>query len=829
MTTVASFRLAARLARREVRRRPWRTLLVALLVAVPVAGMATAAAFVRTDHQTPAEEWRLQWGKAEVVVGPSEAASLPAGSRTASWRATWTGARTVDGKREHVEVLDLPMEHDVVADVMQVMEGRAPRQPGEAFLTRHVADEFGVGVGDELLLDRPLATTLRVTGVGERRAWWGSSTIVVVPGTPFTWDSPYGPSQQTVAADLPDDVTPAILLALGYGSAGYMVAPWLLPSPAYQESANEAVAWSWVIGAVVLTVVGIVIASAFAAGARRQLATLGQLAANGAQPSVLRRVLFLQGTWTGVLGTVLGLALGAVALAALAPHADRILSRDADPWRLRPVDFVPVVLLGIGAATVAAMVPARSTSRVPVLAALAGRRPLGRVPGWVTGAGVAAVAAGLGLLALAVLGATGATGDSQVWVLTAILGGLAILLGACAVTPAYTSVLERVAVRAGGAWRFAARSLVRQRTRSSAVVSAVCASGALAVLASALVLGFEAEELGFDEGLPPTDVYMRAWELPVAAPDEVVAPRPPVPRPVPDDLLEKLRAEVPGAAMLRLTAAQAGSRALGHPDAIVADDAARRVYGWSEAMDRALRQAGAVRLGHDELGFATADGIAAPVVAADDVPLGPLPRLLVRPDSLERFGLASAPGPVLVRADDDLTDRQRDRIADIVEDYRFDLQEANAGRQLGLDVNVEWPYDRTSVNPLLLEAALAGTALVFTLFVVATGLALAAAETRDERDVLTVLGASPATMRSTSGRKAALLAVLGGALAVPVGFLPVVVFTVADEGGLPLVFPWRVVLLLVVAVPLVAAGVTTAGSALALRMRPVRISTMAFD
>ena len=45
---------------------------------------------------------------------------------------------------------------------------------------------------------------------------------------------------------------------------------------------GEAVRWSLVLGAVVLTVVGIVISAAFAVGARRQLVTLGQLSASGA-------------------------------------------------------------------------------------------------------------------------------------------------------------------------------------------------------------------------------------------------------------------------------------------------------------------------------------------------------------------------------------------------------------------------------------------------------------------------------------------------------------------------------------------------------------------
>ena len=71
---------------------------------------------------------------------------------------------------------------------------------------------------------------------------------------------------------------------------------------------------------------------------------------------------------------------------------------------------------------------------------------------------------------------------------------------------------------------------------------------------------------------------------------------------------------------------------------------------------------------------------------------------------------------------------------------------------------------------------------------------------------------------------------MGTLLAVPVGFLPVAVFVAAaDEANLPLVFPLRVVALLVVALPLVAGVVTTVASGVSLHFRPVRISTMAYD
>jgi ABC-type lipoprotein release transport system permease subunit len=126
-------------------------------------------------------------------------------------------------------------------------------------------------------------------------------------------------------------------------------------------------------------------------------------------------------------------------------------------------------------------------------------------------------------------------------------------------------------------------------------------------------------------------------------------------------------------------------------------------------------------------------------------------------------------------------------------------------------------------------------ALVFSLFVVGVSLALAAAESKDERDILTIAGAPPGALARSAGARAWLMAVIGALMAVPVGFLPVVVVSSAsgrnDVGvdAFPIVFPTRTVLLLVAVVPLTVCGVAWLASTTAQRLRPVRISTATFE
>ena len=83
-------RLPLRLARREVCRRPGRTALVALLVAIPVAGMAIAVTLIRTEAETPAEDWQQEYGQADAVAASSSASRWHAARRRSDGRVQWT-------------------------------------------------------------------------------------------------------------------------------------------------------------------------------------------------------------------------------------------------------------------------------------------------------------------------------------------------------------------------------------------------------------------------------------------------------------------------------------------------------------------------------------------------------------------------------------------------------------------------------------------------------------------------------------------------------------------------------------------------------------------
>ncbi len=136
------------------------------------------------------------------------------------------------------------------------------------------------------------------------------------------------------------------------------------------------------------------------------------------------------------------------------------------------------------------------------------------------------------------------------------------------------------------------------------------------------------------------------------------------------------------------------------------------------------------------------------------------------------------------------------------------------------------------LSPADFERIVILVVLVIALIVLAMSLALSAAETRDERDVLVSLGARPSAMRSVAAWKAALLALSGAVIAIPTGFIPVaVVFIATSRAGerAQLAFPWWSTIVFVLAAPLIGALVAYLGSGLAQTVRPTKMSTFATD
>ncbi|HEY7073599.1 MAG TPA: hypothetical protein VH479_25970 [Acidimicrobiales bacterium] len=812
---MSELRVALRLARREVVRRPGRTTLVALLVGLPVALMVFSMILLRTEDVNQDEAWQREYGDADAVVADPGRSDprVPAGARSVLVEDTYLRVRAAGEVHADVQAMGLPAGDPLMDGLADLVAGRFPTRDGEVALAPHLARTLGVGVGDRLVIERPARLGLDVVGLAEMPGHLNRPLALTVPGSALLGADPQHPPTTSAYLDLPAGTA----LDQLRGRNGVLVRGDFIEDA--EGMSDVVVIWVYLFGAVTLTVTGIVIAAAFAAGARRQLVVLGQLSANGAPGRLLRSTLVLQGTVTGLVGAGAGVALVLGLLFGFRPRVEEMISYRFDRYDIRPVDLAGVVIVGAAAASLAALIPAWSVTRISTLAALAGRRPLRPVRHRVTAGGLAAVAAGLGLMTLAIIGSR--TGDDQgVWAFVAVLGGVLELLGACAVAPAVVARLERLAGHTRGAWRLAARGLARERARTGAVVSAVAAVGGLAVAVTALMGGYVAG----DAALPRTpDRVVVATEISAigpSGPKDSGVYTPPDP-----DARAELERLLPGTGRVTLRTAGMQSEWTDAGVPVVADDDVLAGFGLGRDVRRALDRTGLVVLGPagDRPPFATLpDGRPHEVaVVPSDVSFGPLPGMLMSPSLLTETGLTPQDAAVAFVADRPLSPRRLDALETFAEDWQFDATSTNRV------VEAAWPHN--GPTPVQIELIYTALALVFAVLVVGASLALAASESRDERDVLTVAGVAPGTLARSAGGKAWLLAGIGAAMAIPIGLLPVAVFAAADHGIMIFRVPWRSIGLLAVALPATAALVALVASALAQRLRPVRVSTAVFE
>lgn len=904
---MTGFRLAVRLARREMGRRPWRTALVLTMVLVPTAAMTAATTLVRTSERTPEERLASELGRADLTAHPATEEPLPGTPQTAGGAgiggtgvattglvppppqpvpppaprvASPTGStsgtvpdeavaalraalpagtsvlverRTQDrwrdgDRRAYFSVSDVDLDSAVVEGRFASLRGRVAGREGEAVVSEDLARDLGLSIGDRLRPER-LGRELTVVGTVRAMAW--PEDVVVTPGP-----LPAPHQEVLVFVDLPgrpyaglpaEDVAFADVPSV----TGWSLSPAVASTT---ESKDEEVLWTYVAGAVALAVLGTVIAAAFAVAARRQLRALGLLSASGASPGMLRWLLVAQGATIGVTGSVLGVAAG---LAAAAAVPDRWLrsfaGRHVDGLVVRPADLVPVVLIGAVAAAVAAWPPARSISTVPTLQALAGRRPLGAVPARLPASGAVAVAAGCALFAMAVAGTR--RGGSTGWALVAIAGGLACLFGALAVCPWVVAGLEGLAARWPQAWRLAARSIARSRVRSSAVVGAIVAVSASLVAGTTLFASLRGSP---DEQVPwiaANQVRIESLAFDPAGagpPEEATVPREvveraralvPRVRPVdieevgtvgPDGRFEPVAVSFEGRGLPAGMFFGPVQAAVATPDLLDLFDvpADRRA-----ALDRGEGVAvagsgdgrrGAVYVAPDGLAQASFDRIPLATPFRSPQAARSLPEILLAGGTVRELGLSSRRSPVVTMvAPEPLTGVERRDLRRLAEDVRWE-RGLDAGTA---QVQVLAPDDPDPVSPARVRAAAMALAFALVAVVVGIGLSLAAKDSEDERRVLTAVGAPPRALRRVAALRAALLVAAAAAVAVPAGLAPaaaIVEAATSAQSARSLRVDGLAVLYVVAVAPVLVAAAVSSAAAVRDRLRPPRADTFAF-
>ncbi len=231
-----------------------------------------------------------------------------------------------------------------------------------------------------------------------------------------------------------------------------------------------------------MLLIALVSIGGFTVLAQRRMRALGMLESMGATDRNVRLVLEVNGVIVGAVGAVVGFALGLVAWLAYRPeneqHAHHLIPMFAMPWNV----IVPSMVLAVIATSVAASYPARAITRVPVVAALAGRpappRQIHRsfVPG--------VIALVIGFFMFSLSGAAG-NGSGVKWL---VPGFVALVVGIILVAPFFLALLARVGRRSSIAVRLPLRDLSRYRSRSGSALSAISVGVLIAVVICAVAV-----------------------------------------------------------------------------------------------------------------------------------------------------------------------------------------------------------------------------------------------------------------------------------------------------------------------------------------------------
>jgi len=864
-------RLALRIARRSVRRNLARSLLIAALVALPVAAatmvdvlvrsfgsperkaqqaMGIADARVTVSAASDLGAWMPgPWSGTEEIADRNDrdpenvdlAALLPAGTRLVRDGAAGGAVTLRSGEwiaRTGASVIDT--REPLLRHEAEIVEGRAPTDPDDVLLSPVLAERLHVDVG--ATISARGAPPLRVTGLVRDPYCLTCERAVAAPGSTLARVAKADPvadqyQRPTYLVDLPPGVSAADLWPrlAKQGVALTPRAAYLHPER-YQSSGDgfasvgdvRSAALATLIAGLGLLEVVLLAGAAFAVGARRQTRDLGLLAASGASPRHVRRVVLAQGLVLGAIGAVVGVAAGIAVAIAGRPLWEQLDNAQLPVWAFSPPEIAGAALIGLVSGLAAAIVPAAGAARMRPIDALAerfrtsrrGRRRSAGLGATLIVAGGACGLAGNVLIAddfaayareLARVSEMGAypSAPTPTVPVALIVGGATLLVaGIVILTPVLIGRLARLGRRLPVAARLAVRDTARHKHRTGPATTAIAVAVAgSVVLAFVIAATFHADKLRHVPELPP---HMLAFETGDTDNNATVrqtarAAATTLPGGSTHELRQLDEYElVPGDAgqncdngcMLSSgPAVAAGDDAL---NAIAGggayDDAARRALSSGEIVvfDRALlRPNGRVVL-HRLLG----DGpralrlpahLAQRSVAYSALPSALVPRSVVRERRLKLAAYRT------------VVDYDRSATPDQV------AAAIDAADQRGVTA-----YNDAAPNPPAngLMLAIAGIAGFVTLVGVAISVALSAAEGRADLATLAAVGAAPRRRRALAASQALVIAGLG--VVVGVGFGGFVAYTARATTGSPdFVVPWLNLAVTGLVVPLLAVLVAT--------------------
>lgn len=568
---LARLRLTARIARRQVRRTARSSVLVVAMIALPVAALGAGAIIADSSLGTAEQVAAVELGQNEAylriaqVADPSlrqhptdpqwtrfdqqdeandfapihpqsdppkdPAAVLPSGTRLLPvGDERGVRIRTAGGIGTMTAIVG-DVWDPAFAGRFDVVAGEAPNGAGQIMATQAALDRAGSAIGDTVVFVEP-ALTATVTGVIDFAAVPDTREMLFVP---WVHAEAFDVQVTQTRWYLPDlSLTwPEVQSLNPQGVTAFSRLVALDPPPVDREEFGSANTYWQTMGPLLLLLgagavfaayqVALLAGAAFAVSSRRQRQSLATAASVGAAPAEVRRIVLLQGTVLGLIGGLIGLAVGALAAAVFLRLADtgnrtQFWGYNVPWWLLAAIALFAVVV-----GTFSALIPARGAAKADVLEALRGSRKPQHVsvarPVW----GSVLLVTGLALTVVGViLGLTVSQASPEVigwdsplrWLpyIGIIAGPLLAQIGIILAGAWILHVLARGISRLGLGARLASRDAAANAARSVPAFASIAAAVFISVFAfSMLGASFAQNERNHVSLAPLGSVYADVW------------------------------------------------------------------------------------------------------------------------------------------------------------------------------------------------------------------------------------------------------------------------------------------------------------------------------
>ena len=669
---------------------------------------------------------------------------------------------------------------------LRLLSGRHPAGAGEVAVTRSVADLFDLRVGGTWDVN---GTARTVVGLVENPLHLDERFALVVPGQ----------------ADPPARVTVHVPGAHTFRSfrlpSGTPVSIFVISA----AERNAAAAGVLALSTMGLLFVGLIAVAGFTVMAQRRLRALGMLASLGATDRHVRLVMLANGAAVGVVAAVAGAGAGLTGWLVAAPRLETTVNHRMDRFDLPWWAIGAAMLLAVVTAVVAAWWPARSASRVPVVAALSGRPPRPQPAHRLAAAGAVLLAAGLVSLGMA----------EEKRALLVVSGTVATTLAVLFLAPLAIRALAGAGRRAPVAVRLALRDLARYQGRAGAAVGAIALAVGIAATIAVSAAVSAAGDADTGGNLPDNQVvvYLAAdgagAPLPDTTPAQLQALQAGVggiaaalgtPDVLPlDAAINPASAQVPGvgtreggkgtAALVNVEPVEGGGqRMISVARLYVATPALLSRYGIQPGQVDPSTDVLTAR--HDLAGTTLMYGprqTVEPRVQAAPVPTySSGPNALLTTQAVQRLGLETRVAGWLVQTARPLTGAQIDA-----------ARRAAAGAGL----TIETRDTKQSLKRLGQQATAAG--MFVALGVLAMTVGLIRSETANDLRILAATGATATARRALTGATAGALALLGAVLGTAGAYLALAAWHRSDLDSLAHP-PLANLVAIVIGLPLVA-------------------------